>query len=298
MIVSASRRTDIPALYSDWFFSRLEEGFVLVPNPMNPLQVSRVRLTPDAVEAFVFWTKDPEPMMSRLDRLEEYPYYFQFTLTPYGADLESDLPDKDHLADVFQQLSERLGPHRVVWRYDPVLLTDRYPPAFHVAAFERMAARLAGHTELCTLSFVDRYPKNGREMDALGISGVGDEEVLRLAEAFSASGRRYGMNLATCSESVDLSGFGIGHARCVDLERISRMTGRPVGAQKDANQRAACGCCASVDIGVYHTCTHGCAYCYANTSRERALRNRAGHDPRSPMLIGQPAEGARIIDRY
>lgn len=297
MIVSASRRTDIPALYPDWFFRRLEEGFVLVPNPMNPLQVGRVRLAPDTVEAFVFWTKNPEPMMPRLERLEGYPFYFQFTLTPYGADLESDLPDKGHLADVFQQLSERLGPHRVVWRYDPILLSDRYTLRFHVAAFEKMAARLAGCTEQCTLSFVDRYPKNAREMDAHGISGVGDEEILRLAEAFSATGRKYGIALATCSEAVDLSGFGIGHARCVDPEMISRISGIPVGAKKDPNQRAACGCCASVDIGVYHTCTHGCAYCYANTSRERSLRNRAGHDPESPMLVGSPAEGARIIDR-
>ena len=297
MIVSVSRRTDIPALYSDWFFGRLEEGFVLVPNPMNPMQIGRVRLSPDAVEAFVFWSKNPEPMMSRLDRLEGYPYYFQFTLTPYDTDLESDLPDKDRIADTFQRLSERLGPRRVVWRYDPVLLTDRYTPDFHVAAFERMAARLAGCTEQCIVSFVDRYPKNAREIDSHGISGVGDREVLQLAEAFSATGRRYGMALSTCSESVDLSGFGIGHARCVDPALISRISGKSVGAPKDENQRTACGCCASVDIGVYHTCTHGCAYCYANTSRERALRNRAGHDPESPMLVGRPAEGARITDR-
>ena len=116
MIVSASRRTDIPALYSDWFFRRLEEGFVLVPNPMNPMQIGRVRLSPEVVEAFVFWSKNPEPMMSRLDRIEGYPYYFQFTLTPYDADLESDLPDKDRIADTFQRLSERLGPRRVLTR--------------------------------------------------------------------------------------------------------------------------------------------------------------------------------------
>jgi hypothetical protein len=297
VIVSASRRTDIPALYSDWFFRRLEEGLVLVPNPMNPMQVSRVPLTPDAVDAFVFWSKNPEPMMSRLERLEGYPFYFQFTLTPYGTDLETDLPDKDRLADTFQRLSEKLGPHRVVWRYDPVLLSERYTPDFHVAAFDRLASRLAGFTERCVISYVDRYPKNGRAMDAHGISGVGDKAVLRLADAFSAAGRRYGIALSTCSEQVDLSAFGIGHARCVDPELIERIGGRPAGATKDANQRAACGCCASVDIGVYHTCTHGCAYCYANTSRERALRNREGHDPDAPMLVGRPAGDARITDR-
>ena len=131
MIISASRRTDIPAYYSDWFCNRLREGFVCVRTPMNFHQVSRIALSSDVVDGIVFWTKDPRPLMPRLEELRAYPYYFQFTLTPYGKDMEPGLPDKGAvLLPAFQMLSDMIGPERVIWRYDPILLTARYTADF------------------------------------------------------------------------------------------------------------------------------------------------------------------------
>ena len=126
MIISASRRTDIPAFYAEWFFNRIKEGYVLVRNPMNYHQVSKISLSPAVVDGIVFWTKNPLPMMTRLDELREYPYYFQFTLTPYGKEMEPGLPSKKAvLIPVFRELSRKLGPDRLVWRYDPILLNPR-----------------------------------------------------------------------------------------------------------------------------------------------------------------------------
>ena len=157
MILSVSRRTDIPAYYSAWFLNRLAEGFVLVPNPHNPRQLSRIPLSPETVDCIVFWTKNPAPMLDALPRIEAagYPFYFQFTLTPYGPRTEPGLPPKEELVRAFWALSRRLGPKRVVWRYDPVMVDGRYPTAWHLERFEALCNALEGAAERCVFSFVD-----------------------------------------------------------------------------------------------------------------------------------------------
>ena len=143
MIISASRRTDIPNYYSSWFLNRIREGFVLVRNPVNPHQVSRISLAPEAVDCIVFWTKNPEPMLERLGELKEYPFYFQFTLTPYGRDVEENVPHKkDRMIPVFKRLSQMIGGERVVWRYDPILFSGRYTPQYHLQVFKQIAEAL------------------------------------------------------------------------------------------------------------------------------------------------------------
>ena len=140
MIISASRRTDIPAFYSEWFLNRIKEGFLDVRNPMNNRQVSRLPLSPELVDCIVFWTKNPIPMLPKLDGLRKYCYYFQFTLTGYGRDIETNLPDKrKELIPAFQELSDRIGPERVIWRYDPILVSDRYSAAYHIKAIAEIA---------------------------------------------------------------------------------------------------------------------------------------------------------------
>ena len=148
MILSVSRRTDIPNYYADWFYNRIKEGFLYVRNPMNYHQVSRIELSPDLVDCIVFWTKNPEPMMARLHELDDYAYYFQFTLTGYGRDIEPNVPHKkDRMIPVFQRLSETIGSSRVVWRYDPILFNDVYTEEYHLRAFERIADALADFAE-------------------------------------------------------------------------------------------------------------------------------------------------------
>ena len=160
MILSVSRRTDIPNYYSEWFYNRVKEGFLYVRNPMNAHQISEIKITPDVVDCIVFWTKNPSPMMKRLDEIKNYKYYFQFTLTGYGNDVEVNLPNKKtKMIPVFQELSEKIGREKVIWRYDPIFFSDRYTKEYHLKAFKSIAEALRGYTEKCVISFVDIYPK-------------------------------------------------------------------------------------------------------------------------------------------
>lgn len=296
MIVSVSRRTDIPCWYSDWFFRRLREGFALVRNPMNPHQVSRVPLSPEVVDGFVFWTKNPAPMLPRIGELREYPFYFQFTLTPYGSDIESALPDKSGaLIPTFLHLAEIAGPERVLWRYDPILISEGWTVAAHVDHFARMAGRLRGATDNCTISFLDSYRGKAAQMRDLRCPTV--DEQRQLAAAMAEIARENGMRLQTCAEAIDLSEFGVDHARCIDAARMSRIAGHPLAAPRDKNQRAACGCAASVDIGAYDTCRNGCRYCYANHRPASLAANLRAHDPAAPLLTGQITEADVIRER-
>lgn len=280
MIVSVSRRTDVPALYSDWFFHRLREGFALVRNPMNPHQVSRVALDPQSADAFVFWSKNPAPMLPRLRELGNVPYYFQFTLTPYGADVEGALPDKRTLLKTFACLSEAIGPERVIWRYDPIVLTPRYDAAFHLRAFEQMARFLRTHTRRVTVSFIDPYRHIQRAVRELGIRFPSAGEQLALLRPIADCAHALGLCVDTCCEAGDFSALGVTHAHCIDAQLLSAIAGLPTLARPDPNQRAHCGCAASVDIGAYDTCTHGCRYCYATHKAPAVGRC----DPQSPLL--------------
>lgn len=287
MIVSISRRTDIPALYSSWLARRLSAGFVLVPNPFNPRQVSRISLDPSEVDCLVFWSKNPGPMLDKLDYLEEYSYYFQITLNAYSKEIEPGLPSLEQRLDTFRLFSSRLGPERAIWRYDPVFLSPSYTIDWHSRQFAGIASQLSGYTRSCIISFGDIYPKIRRKMEAAGLKPPDSGQIADLAAAFSRSASRFQISLATCAETVDLSSLNIGHASCIDRNLIEKITGKPLtGAVKDKNQRPACGCIASVDIGMYNTCRHGCVYCYANSSRIRAERNYASHDPDSLLLAG------------
>lgn len=287
MIISASRRTDIPTYYSEWFFNRLREGYVLVRNPMNARQISRISLSPEAVDGIVFWTKNPVPMLSRLGELEPYPYYFQFTLTAYGRDVEPNLPGKNGvLIPAFQELSRMAGRERVVWRYDPIFLSDRYTVEYHCRYFRVLAAKLGEYTEKCTVSFLDFYRSTARNMRSLHIREMTAAQQREMMERFSEIAGEYGLYIDTCSEAISLEDLGISHASCVDRERLERIGGYRLKAGRDRNQRKECGCAASVDIGAYDTCGNGCLYCYATDSPPRAAERVRAHRPDSPILFG------------
>jgi hypothetical protein len=290
MIISASRRTDIPAFYGDWLLNRLKAGEVLVRNPMQSKQVSRIMLTPDTVDALVFWTKNPEHFLSHLPQIDAlgYSYYFLFTLTPYDATLEPGVPEKTKMLEVFRRLSRLIGPERVVWRYDPVVLTDRYTPEWHIEAFSLLARELSGYTGRCIISFLDDYRKIRSRMHHIGYI-LPDKVIMgELAGQFAdASGKR-GITLFTCSQDIDLSSQGIMHSRCIDSELVERISGRRMkGIKKDIHQRHGCGCIESRDIGSYNTCGHGCLYCYASSGHAKACVSSQVYDSASPMLCDQ-----------
>jgi len=274
MIISASRRTDIPAFYSEWFFHRINEGFALVRNPMNNSQIRKVSLAPDDVDCIVFWTKNPSAIIPHLDTLEKYHYYFQFTITPYGQDIEPGLPGKTEIMDTFRRLSEKLGAHRVIWRYDPILINEQYTIPYHIEHFSRMAQTLKGYTEKVTISFVDFYSKTEKNMSKLKIERINSEIKNDIAKQFAAIAHENSFAIDTCAEDIELSQYGITHAKCIDAALVERITGHSLKTKKDKSQRPECGCAVSVDIGAYNTCRHGCLYCYANYSQSVVMKNK------------------------
>lgn len=298
MIISASRRTDIPAYYTPWFLNRVREGYVLVRNPMNIHQVSRVSLAPDVVDGIVFWSKNPTPMLSELDALRDYMYYFQFTLTAYGQDIEPNVPDKEKIAiPTFQRLSDTIGPERVIWRYDPIFLSAKYTLDHHIRCFEELAKQLSPYTKQCVISFLDFYRNTARRMSATGLQDFSADVQCVLAKTFSEIGKKYGLKLATCSEQIDLSAYGIDHAHCIDSGLFEKLLNCPLKLGKDKNQRTECGCMESIDIGAYDTCSHGCLYCYATLSEKNVSTNRKKHIPSSPLLLGELGPEDKVTER-
>jgi len=290
MIISASRRTDIPAYYSEWFFNRIKEKFVYARNPMNMRQVSKINLSPELINCIVFWSKNPKPMFDKLqmDRspLKDYCYYFQFTLNPYDQDVEAGLPPKTEIIETFKRLSDLIGPQKIIWRYDPVLINSKYNTAYHIDKFEKFAGTLKGYTEKATFSFIDFYKKIAENIKLLEVVEISTEEKNVIARNFSEIARNNNLSIDTCAEDIDFSGYGITHARCIDDRLISKIVGYDLFIEKDKNQRLECGCVKSVDIGEYNSCSNGCVYCYANYGNSTIEKNYKKHIQSSPLLIG------------
>ena len=286
MIVSVSRRTDIPAFFADWFYARLQEGFAVTHNPVNFKQAKRVDLNAQSVDGFVFWTKNPTPMLPRLHLLQPYAYYFQFTITPYSAEIEPNIPDKDLVViPAFLQLAQKLGPHRVIWRYDPVFCNEKYTQEYHFAAFERIARQLQGATNTCIFSFMQPYQNTKRNAQVLRAQPLDDENQLAMARMFAQIAAAYGMQLQTCAMPQNYLPLGITPAACINAQLLTQIRGAPVPNKKDTNQRAHCNCAAAVDIGAYNTCPGSCQYCYANYQPALIDRNLRAHSVQSPALV-------------
>lgn len=298
MILSASRRTDIPAFYSDWFFQRIKEGSFCVRNPMNPHRISRLNISPEVVDCIVFWTKNPEPMLQRLDELSGYDYYFQYTINSYGGEAEPFIPPLAQRLETFRRLSERIGKERVIWRYDPVFFSDKYTPEWHLESFARTAQALNGFTKKCVFSFVDIYPsKNSRNLSTLHIRQPDSENLDWFAGQMAEIAAENNLALATCAEAIDLSKHGIEKNSCIDRALIERITGSKLKVGQDA-QRPNCGCVKCDDIGAYDTCTHGCVYCYANYRSEIVREKARRIDVNSPLLCDSIDESVdKVTDR-
>ena len=297
MILSVSRRTDIPNYYFDWFCNRLREGWLYVRNPMNERQVSRIELMPETVDCIVFWTKNPAAMMNKLSLLDPYSYYVQFTLTGYGRDVEPGLPDKRSvLLPRFRQLSRAIGKKRVIWRYDPILFTPVYTSSYHLKAFAEIAGELEGYTETAVISFVDMYSKIRKNMKALQLRELPEQELMEFAGRLADIAKMHGITVRSCAEALDLEAAGIRHGSCIDPRLIEEIAGCRILTAKDKNQRKECGCAESVEIGAYNTCKKGCLYCYANYDRKAVLDNMKIHDSASPLLTGRLRAEDKVKD--
>ena len=289
MIISASRRTDIPAFYSEWLSRRLDAGFCRVPNPFNPKQISEISLRSDDVDCIVFWTKNPAPMLPRLGEIDgrNIPYYYQFTLNGYGCDLEPHLPPLDERIKTFRRLSDRIGPERVIWRYDPIIVSNQTDFEFHRRRFALIADHLAGSTVRCMTSYLSPYRKTRRRIDqeqGVDFDVRENQNALSLLSDIADCAKSHGITLLTCAESLNTASIGIARGHCIDALLIHRLFGKAVPTKKDAGQRGACLCAPSRDIGVPDTCLHGCPYCYATRDHDLAKRRHGEHDPTATCL--------------
>lgn len=296
MIISASRRTDIPAFYSEWFMNRIRAGYCAVPNPFNRNQISYVSLKPVDVDVIVFWTRNSTPMLPYLEELDRLGlrYYFQFTILRNPRHLDEKTPPLSSALGAFKKLSDKISPSKIIWRYDPIIFTKDTGVRFHVDNYRKIAADLRGYTQRSVISVVDFYKKINKRLRQLQesgspiipYSGQPDSNFEYLMNSLVESASQNGMEIVSCAEDLDLTLYGVRPGKCVDDEFIHKVFGLDVTHKKDPSQRPACGCVASKDIGAYDTCLFGCQYCYATTSFERAQINHSEHNPQSPSLIG------------
>lgn len=300
VIVSASRSTDIPAFYGDWFIRRLEAGHAAWVNPWNcrSTYVSFAK-----TRAIVFWSKNPRPLLRHLPRLDAlgYSYSFLYTLNDYRQEnLEPNLPPLAERERTFIDLSSRLGPRRVSWRYDPLLLSDALSVDDLLSRIESIGSRLHRYTRRLIISFVDiaRYPKVRSRLAAGGHPGVrefSETEIDAFCSGLSDIAAGWDLEVSACGERRDLSQYGIRPGQCISAARMREafpgdetllsFLAPPPGTSgvtgeaflRDPGQRKECGCIASKDIGRYATCMHLCAYCYANATEATVVKNWTRH---------------------
>jgi DNA repair photolyase len=269
MIISASRRTDIPAFHAEWFFRRLREGNVIVKNNPKDERYYRVPLTPDLVDCVVFRTKNPAPMLSRLDELGDYNYLFNITMNPYGREMEANLPRLVERVETYKKLAEKVGSLRMIWRYDPVMLSQKYDLDFHRRAFEYLCRELASHSYKCMIGFIINHRFIAGRMAPMAINQRSEADMRAIGEVFGGIAARYGQKLETCATEVSLDEFGITHGACVEREQIEKIVGSRFEKVRERYLRPHCNCMGSIDIGHYSTCGNGCQYCYATIETPR-----------------------------
>ena len=288
MIISASRRTDIPAFYGEWFYDRLLHKEVITRNPFNHKMLTRLALEPDKIDCIVFWTKNPEKFLEFLKPISDmgYKYYFNYTITAYDQSMEKNVPPKNAVIDTFLKLSDMIGKEKVIWRYDPVIINNKYTHEFHESWFDYLCRKLGSHTEKCVFSFVDKYTFLEKDFKRHGIYQPSMEEMICMSKILKKISSEYNIPLFTCSEVADLSELEIMHNRCIDGNLVNRINGMSKSYKKDTGQRNECGCVSSKDIGSYGTCLHECVYCYARKSRNKSV-SAADYDIHSPMLFDE-----------
>jgi DNA repair photolyase len=286
MIINTGMRTDIPAFYSEWLVNRIREGYVLVRNPYNPLQVTKYSLSPEVVDLISFCTKNPAPMLPHMDILKPYGQYWFVTITPYGRDIEPNVPDKQKVMEDFKMLSDTVGVDSVGWRYDPIFVDGEHSVEWHIGEFEHMAKNLAGYTRTCVISFIDIYKKVERNFPEA--REVYNSDRLTLGKALIDIAKKYDITIRPCAEGNDLEPYGADCSGCMTVKTFETALHAKLDVPKRSkNQRnGECACLLGTDIGAYDTCGHLCRYCYANTNPELVKENMKMHDPKSPFLLG------------
>ena len=294
MIINTGCRTDIPAFYSKWLMNRIKEGYVLVRNPYNPKQVTKYNLSPNVVDCLAFCTKNPEPMLKYLNQLDKYKQYWFVTITPYGRNIETNVPDKQKVIESFKKLSNHIGVDAIGWRYDPIFIGYGFDVKKHIECFREIAQQLKNYTHNCTISFLDLYEKVKR--NAPELRPPSKEEQIEIAKALSEIGKENNMTIHSCCEKTYLSEYGLKCNGCMSQEIVEKAIKSNLNPPNRKNIREGCNCLMGNDIGEYNTCGHLCKYCYANVNKALVLDNMKKHNENSPFLIGDSQNGDKITE--
>lgn len=289
-IVSVSRRTDIPAFYSEWFMKRIRDGYVRWVNPFSGI-VHRVSLRPEDVMAFVLWSKNYAPLLPYLEELDRsgYRMIFHFTINGLPKAFEPRVPDLADMVECARILSCRYSPDAVLWRYDPVLVSSVTDRQYHLSRFDELCTALQGVVQRCYFSFLvfhNKVRKNAAVLcreTGIELHDLPTARRIEMANALANIALEHGIQMLSCCGDYLLN-EKIKKAHCTDAELLRRLYPGRTRRLIEAPTRDGCGCCECTDIGTYDTCPHGCVYCYANSRAQAALRSYDRHDPHLDML--------------
>lgn len=294
MIINTGMRTDIPAFYSKWLLNRIKEGFVMVRNPYYRSQVTKYSLSPDVVDCLAFCTKNPHPLISHLSELDKYNQFWFVTITPYGKDIEPNVPDKKLVIEDFKILSNHIGANSVALRYDPILINEKFDVNMHIKCFEKLLSQLKGYTHDCTISFLDLYEKVKK--NAPNLRPPNKDEQIEIAKAFNKIGKENNIIIHSCCENDYLKNYGIDITGCMSQEIVEKAISNKLSVPKSSKKRKSCNCLLGNDIGDYNSCGHLCKYCYANANSGLVKENMKKHIPYSPFLIGKEEPDDKITE--
>ena len=293
MIINTGSRTDTVQYYTKWLLKRFEEGFVYSRNPLFPNKVTKYELNPETLDCVVFCSKNYEPILPYIKQItNKFNTYFHYTITAYGKDIEPNVPSIDKSIETLIELSDIVGRQRISWRYDPILLTERYTKNVHYETFSYMAEKLAPHVDRCIFSFVEMYKKLQINMPEIILLTESDKD--EIAKNIGNIVKKYNLILQTCATQFNYEKYGIYSSGCMTADIIGKANNVTYKKLSHRGNRTGCGCLESRNIGDYDTCPNGCKYCYANKNPKLAFENYKKHNPDSPLILGDLKETDEI----
>lgn len=295
MIVNVGGRTDIVNYYSQWLMNRIKEGFAYSRNPLFPDNVSKISLKPEDVDCLMFCSKNYRPMLKYMEEInKKYKIICHYTITAYDKDVEPNVPSIDDSINTLIELSKIVGKEKVLWRYDPILLTKKYTVEKHIQTFEYMAKRLSPYIQRCIFSFVEMYKKLDYNMPE--IISFTNEDKKKILKNIGEIGKKYNFYIQTCGTDENYEQYGIHISGCTTPEILEQANNVEYKKIKGKGMRKGCHCIPSRDIGAYDTCLNGCKYCYANKRPDLAKENIKKHDKNSPLLLGNISKTDKITE--
>lgn len=285
MIINTGSRTDTVQYYTEWLLKRFEEGFVYSRNPMFPNKVTKYELNPEILDCVIFCSKNYEPILPYIESItNRFNTYFHYTITAYGKDIEPKVPSIDKSIETLIKLSEIVGKQRIAWRYDPILLTEKYTKEVHYNTFDYMAEKISPHIDRCIFSFVEMYKKLKVNMPEIILLNENDKN--EIAKNIGGISKKYNMIIQTCATNGNYEQFNIKPSGCMTSEILGTANNITFKKIKHSGNRQSCNCMENRNIGDYDTCPNGCKYCYANQDPKIALENFKKHKPEFDTILG------------